>query len=80
MKRSVFGTVLALSLATIVLASCVAPALQALGGEIYASAANAVREFSFVWVVPDVVGTYVIEVGFVPVQLTAADVAWLKVT
>ena len=39
MKRSVFGTVLALSLAVIVLASCVAPVLQALGGEIYASAA-----------------------------------------
>ena len=40
MRRSgVFGTVLALSLAAIVLASCVAPALQALAGKMYASAA-----------------------------------------
>jgi hypothetical protein len=43
-------------------------------------AADIVREFSFVWVVPDVAGVYAVEVGFVPAQLTAIDVAWLKVT
>jgi hypothetical protein len=38
MKRSVvLGTVLALSLAVIVLVACVAPALPAIGGEVYAS-------------------------------------------
>jgi hypothetical protein len=41
--------------------------------------ANAVEEYSFVWVVPDVAGTYVAEVSLVPPQLTAYDVGWLEV-
>jgi hypothetical protein len=41
--------------------------------------ASAVGEYSFVWVVPDVAGTYVVEVGLAPAQLTAYDTAWLKV-
>ena len=41
--------------------------------------ANAVGEYSFAWKVPDVGGTYVIEVSIVPSQLTAYDVAWLEV-
>jgi subtilisin family serine protease/3',5'-cyclic AMP phosphodiesterase CpdA len=42
--------------------------------------ADAVREYSFVWNVPVVTGTYVVEVGLVPAQLTAYDAAWLNVT
>jgi hypothetical protein len=41
--------------------------------------ANAVGEYSFSWNIPDVEGTYVIEVSIVPPQLTAYDVAWLRV-
>jgi hypothetical protein len=41
--------------------------------------ANTVGECSFVWVVPDVAGRYVVEVGLAPAQLTAYDAAWLKV-
>jgi hypothetical protein len=41
--------------------------------------ANAVKEYSFNWIVPDGDGTYVLEVGLVPVQLTAYDAAWLAV-
>jgi pimeloyl-ACP methyl ester carboxylesterase len=40
--------------------------------------ANTARDYSFVWVVPDVGGTYVVEVGLVPAQLTAYDAVWLK--
>jgi hypothetical protein len=42
-------------------------------------AADAVSEYSFAWVVPDVAGTYVVEVCLVPAQLTAYDMALLKV-
>ncbi len=42
--------------------------------------ANAVGEYSFMWNVPAVTGTYVVEVGLVPAQLTAYDTAWLKVS
>jgi hypothetical protein len=35
--------------------------------------------WGFSWVVPDVAGTYVAEVGLVPAQLTAYDAAWIKV-
>jgi hypothetical protein len=38
-----------------------------------------VGEYSFVWVVPNVAGRYIAEVGLVPAQLTAYDVAWLRV-
>jgi hypothetical protein len=38
-----------------------------------------VREDTFVWVVPNVAGTYMVEVGLVPARLTAYDTAWLKV-
>ena len=43
-------------------------------------AADAVREYSFTWIIPVVAGTYVVEVSLVPTQLTAYDAAWLKVT
>ena len=41
--------------------------------------ADAVEEYSFVWVVPNVAGTYVTEVSLVPPQLTVYDVVWLEV-
>ena len=41
--------------------------------------ANEVKDYSFSWVVPDAAGRYVVEVGLVPAQLTAYDVAWLEV-
>ena len=41
---------------------------------------NAVREYSFEWSIPDVAGTYVVEVNLVPAQLTAYDAAWIKVS
>jgi subtilisin family serine protease len=43
-------------------------------------AANSVGEYNFTWSVPDVAGTYVVEVGLLPPQLTAYDAVWLKVT
>jgi dienelactone hydrolase len=42
-------------------------------------AADAVSEYSFGWVVPDVAGTYVVEVSLVPPLLTAYDAVWLEV-
>jgi subtilase family serine protease len=42
--------------------------------------ANAVGDCSFAWTVPNLAGKYVVEVGLVPSQLTAYDVAWLGVT
>jgi uncharacterized membrane protein len=42
--------------------------------------ASEVKEYSFTWNVPNVAGTYVVEVGLVPSQLTACDAAWLQVT
>jgi hypothetical protein len=42
--------------------------------------ADAVREYCFVWVVPNVAGRYVVEAGLAPAQLTAYDAAWLRVT
>jgi len=42
--------------------------------------AGTVGEYTFDWVVPNVAGTYIVEVGLAPAQLTAVDVAWLKVT
>ena len=41
--------------------------------------ANAVGEYSFTWNVPAIAGTYVVEVGLVPPQLTAYDAVWLEV-
>jgi len=41
--------------------------------------ANTVGEYSFNWSIPNVAGTYVVEVGLVPAQLTAYDTVWLKV-
>jgi hypothetical protein len=41
--------------------------------------ANAVGEYSFDWNTPSVAGTYYVEVGLVPPQLTAYDAAWLEV-
>jgi subtilisin family serine protease len=38
------------------------------------------KDYSFSWVIPDVAGTYIVEVGLVPAQLTAYDTSWLKVT
>jgi hypothetical protein len=40
---------------------------------------DAGSEYSFAWVVPDVAGTYVVEVCLVPAQLAAYDMALLKV-
>ena len=42
--------------------------------------ANTVGEYSFTWSIPNVAGTYVVEVGLAPAQLTSVDVAWLKAT
>jgi subtilisin family serine protease len=42
-------------------------------------AADFVGEYSFSWSIPDVAGTYVVEVSLVPAQLTAYDAMWLKV-
>jgi parallel beta-helix repeat protein len=39
---------------------------------------NAVGDYSFDWDVPDVAGTYVVEVGFIPPRLTAYDEVWLE--
>lgn len=44
-----------------------------------AVAAGGVKDYGFSWVVPDVAGTYVVEVGLVPAQLTAYDTVWLEV-
>ncbi len=41
--------------------------------------ADATCEYSFLWNVPGVTGTYVVEVSLAPAQLTAYDVSWLKV-
>jgi hypothetical protein len=41
-------------------------------------AADAVDEYSFSWNIPDVTGTYVIEVSLIPPQLTAYDAVWLE--
>jgi hypothetical protein len=40
--------------------------------------AGTVGEYTFDWVVPNVAGTYVVEVGLAPSLLTAYDTAWLK--
>jgi hypothetical protein len=39
--------------------------------------ADTVGEYSFTWVVPDVAGTYAVEVELVPPLLTAYDAIWL---
>lgn len=36
-------------------------------------------EYNFNWDIPNVAGTYIVEVGLAPAQLTAYDTAWLKV-
>jgi hypothetical protein len=41
--------------------------------------ANGVGECRFNWNIPDVAGTYVVEVSLVPSQLTAYDAVWLGV-
>lgn len=45
-----------------------------------AVAADEVKPFTFSWTVPDAHGTYVVEVGLVPTQLTAYDTLWLDVS
>jgi dipeptidyl aminopeptidase/acylaminoacyl peptidase len=42
--------------------------------------AGKVREYSFNWATPNTAGTYVVEVGLAPAQLTAYDATWLRVT
>jgi subtilase family serine protease len=42
--------------------------------------ANSVADYSFSWAVPNLGGTYVVQVGLVPMQLTAYDAAWLTVS
>jgi hypothetical protein len=41
--------------------------------------ADTVGEYSFTWNIPNVSGTYAVEVGLVPAQFTAYDTAWLRV-
>jgi len=41
--------------------------------------ADEVKDYSFTWSIPNVVGAYVVEVGLVPAQLSACDTAWLRV-
>ena len=41
--------------------------------------ADTIGEYSFAWNIPDVAGTYMVEVGLLPSQLTAYDAAWLNV-
>jgi hypothetical protein len=48
-------------------------------GEGGAVGADVVRDYGFSWVVPEAAGTCVVEVGLVPVQLTAYDAFWLGV-
>ena len=42
--------------------------------------ADAVGDYSFAWIVPNVAGRYVVEVGLVPSRLTAYDACWLGVS
>jgi pimeloyl-ACP methyl ester carboxylesterase len=42
--------------------------------------ANTIKEFSFDWSIPDLAGSYVVEIGLVPAQLTTHDTSWVKVT
>ena len=42
-------------------------------------AADSVQEYSFTWSIPDVAGTYVVEVSLIPARLTAYDAVWLRV-
>jgi hypothetical protein len=41
--------------------------------------ADTVGDYSFAWNVPDVAGTYDVEVSLIPLQLTAYDAVWLGV-
>jgi hypothetical protein len=41
--------------------------------------ADTVGEYSFTWHVPDLSGTYYVEVSLIPLQLTAYDAQWLRV-
>ena len=43
-----------------------------------AVAASGVDNYGFSWVVSDVAGGYVVEVGLVSMQLTAYDAVWLE--
>ena len=42
--------------------------------------ANNVEEYSFIWNAPNISGTYVVETGLAPTQLTAFDVKWVNLT
>jgi subtilisin family serine protease len=42
--------------------------------------ADTVGEYSFTWNIPNVAGTYAVEVGLVPSQLTAYDSVWVNVS
>jgi hypothetical protein len=42
--------------------------------------ANSVDEYGFIWTTPSVTGTYMVEVGLMPAQLTAYDAVWLVVS
>lgn len=39
-----------------------------------------IKDYSFSWVIPDVAGTFMVEIGLVPAQLTAYDTVWLNVS
>jgi subtilisin family serine protease len=42
--------------------------------------ADSISAYSFTWVIPNVVGTYAIEVGLIPPTFTTYDTVWLGVT
>jgi hypothetical protein len=42
--------------------------------------ASGVDEYSFSWRIPETAGTYIVEVGLAPSQLTAYDTVWLNVS
>jgi hypothetical protein len=43
------------------------------------AAADEVKDYRFNWVIPEFAGTYMVEVGLAPAELTAYDVDWLEV-
>ena len=41
--------------------------------------ADTIGEYSFTWIVPNIAGTYVLEISLIPSQLTAYDSQWINV-
>ena len=53
--------------------------LETILGRLESVSADSVHEYSFIWNIPAVTGTYVVEVGLVPAELTAYDAKWIEV-